>query len=127
MSDRRYAVIFLRFGVLASVLFAAFWGVWHISGHEVPAYTSLKITENTLWTIPISRWWDIPFAFLFVNVYAWISRVYYKFSLKFAEKEDLIAGLIVGLGVGLCFLIKVLFSPNFWKTVFNWFAAKNIA
>ena len=154
VSDRRYAVMFLRFGFLASVVFAVFWSVWHLSGHQVPSYTSLKFTDNILWTFPISRWWDIPFAFLVVNVYAWILRIYYQISLKFAEKNDLVfslvaslaaslaaslffglffglvAGLGVGLGVGLvaglCLLIKTLFSSNFWKPVCNWLIAKNI-
>ncbi|MBI2446686.1 MAG: hypothetical protein HYV51_02580 [Parcubacteria group bacterium] len=195
MSDKRYAIMFLRFGVLASVVFAVFWGVWHLSGHQVPSYTSLKVTDNILWTFSVSRWWDIPFAFLVVNVYAWILRIYYQIGLKFAEKNDIYfslfvglivglgvglaaglgvglivglidglivglivglgvglaaglgvglgvclgvglaaglgvglgAGLIVGLGVGLSFLIKSVFSFNFWKPVCNWFTAKNIS
>ena len=149
MSDKRYAVMFLRFGFLASVIFAVFWGVWHLSGHQVPSYTSLKITDSVLWTFPISRWWDIPFAFLVVNVYAWVLRIYWKIGLKFTEEDDLIfglglglvfglvfglvVGLVVGLvfglvfGLGLYFLIKVLFSSNFWNSVCNWFTAKNIS
>jgi len=97
VSDRRYAVMFLRFGFLASVVFAVFWSVWHLSGHQVPSYTSLKFTDNILWTFPISRWWDIPFAFLVVNVYAWILRIYYQISLKFAEKNDLVFSLVASL------------------------------
>lgn len=143
MSDWRYAVIFLRLGFLASALFAVFWGIWHLSGYQVPTYASLKLTENMSLTLPISRWWDILFAFLLVNVYAWILRVYYKFGLKFAKKDDLIVDLVFGLGVGLVFsfivdlvfglvvglffLIIVLFSFNFWKAIYNWFGAKGIA
>ena len=135
MSDKRYAIMFLRFGFLASVVFAVFWSVWHLSGHQVPSYTSLKVTDNILWTFPFSRWWDIPFAFLVVNVYAWVLRIYYQISLKFAEKDDLgaglvaglVVGLVVGLGAGLCLLIKTLFSSNFWKPICNWLIAKNIS
>ena len=150
MSDKRYAVMFLRLGFLASVVFAVFWSVWHLSGHQVPSYTSLKVTDNILWTFLVSRWWDIPFAFLVVNVYGWILRIYYHISLKFAEKNDLVfilvaglvfslvaglvaglvfslvVGLVAGLVVGLCLLIKTLFSSNFWKPVCNWLIAKNI-
>lgn len=147
MNDRRYAVMFLRLGFLASVVFAVFWGVWHLFGYEVPAYTSLKLMENMSLTLPISRWWDIPFAFLLVNMYAWLLRVYYKFSLKFARKDDVAIGLVVGLvaglvaslvvglaigltaglGVGLVAGLYVLFSSNFCKVIYNWFVARNIA
>ncbi len=108
MSDMRYAIMFLRLGFLASALFAVFWGVWHLSGHQVPSCTSLKFTENISWIFPISRWWDIPFAFLLVNIYAWIFRVFFKFSLKHDNIvvcltcSFFIAGFTaVGLGAGL--------------------------
>ena len=101
MSDKRYAVMVLRFGFLASVVFAVFWSAWHLSGHSVPNYTSLKVTDDILWTFPVSRWWDVPFAFLVVNVYAWILRIYWKIGLKFAEKDDLTTGLVFSLIVGL--------------------------
>src|SRR3989344_2449901 len=101
MSDKRYAVMVLRFGFLASVVFAVFWSAWHILGHSVPNYTSLKVTDDILWTFPVSRWWDVPFAFLVVNVYAWILRIYWQIGLKFAEKDDLTTGLAFGLVVCL--------------------------
>ena len=131
MNDRRYTVMFLRLGLLASVVFAVFWSVWHLLGHQVPSYTSLKVTDNILWTFPISRWWDILFAFLVVNIYAWILRIYYQIGLKFVEKGDLNFSLVFGLGAGLvfglCLLIKTLFSSNFWKPVYNWLIAKSIS
>ena len=100
-----------------------------------------------MWTFPVSRWWDIPFAFLIVNVCAWILRIYYQIDLEFAKKIDLnfglvfglvfglglglVAGLGVGLGLGLvaglCLLIRTFFSSNFWKPVYNWLIAKNIS
>jgi|SRR3989344_5835745 len=147
MSNKRYAVILLRFGFLASIVLTIFWGVWHLSGHQVPNYTSLKVTDNILWTFPVSRWWDILFAFLIVNVYAWILRIYYRIGLKFTQKEDInfgfvasiVASIVAGIGVslgvglgvsfiaGLVVLINMLFLSNFGKPVYNWFIAKKIS
>lgn len=159
MSDKRCAVMFLRLGFLASVFCALFWSAWHISGQQVPSYTSLNITNNFFWTFSVSHWWDIPFAFLLVNIYAWILRVYYKITSQFVKKEDLYSVISVNVALGLVggfagilaggpitaiivslivitiaffivhlsIIIVMLFSFDFWKPIYNWFAAKNIS
>lgn len=122
MSDKRFAMIFLRLGLLASVLFAAFWGGWQLSGHQVSAYTSIKLTKNISLTYSFSRWWDVSFAFLVVNLYAWILRIYYKLGklgLKFivykidtALTMGLIFGLIIGTVLGLIFSLIIGFTDG---------------
>ncbi len=101
MSNKRYAVIILEFGLLASVLAAAFWGIWSMFA-TVPDHSVLRLTPVTSWTIPLSRWFDVVFAFFAVQIYAWLIRGYLLLGKKVSvPKDDLFACLVVGLGAGL--------------------------
>ena len=101
MSNKRYAVIILKFGLLASVLAAAFWGIWSMFA-TVPDHSVLRLTPVTSWTIPLSRWFDVVSAFFAVQLYAWLIRGYLLFGKKVrVPEDDLFIGLFVGLFVGL--------------------------
>ncbi|MDO8574908.1 MAG: hypothetical protein Q7R61_01385 [bacterium] len=89
----------MRLGFLASLLFAVFWTTWHLLGYQVPAYTTLKITDTLSYNFASNRWWDIIFAFSIVNVSAYIARGYYKLALKFTDK-DIIFSLVFGSAIG---------------------------
>ena len=80
-------------------LAATFWGIWSLFA-PVPTTTSILISKDNYWQLPvaISRWWDIPTAGLWALLLALFFGVIGKAK---EQKEDLIVGLVVGLGIGL--------------------------
>ena len=109
MTNRRYAEMMLKFGLLASVLTASFWGIWSMFA-TVPDHSVLRLTPVTSWTIPLSRWFDVVFAFFAVQIYAWPIRGYLLLSKKFSVSRDDLAfslgfSVIFSLGVGLVYCL----------------------
>lgn len=101
MSNRRYGVIWLRVGLAASLFTALFWLIWSLFV-PVPDHGTLQFSAKTSWTIPLSRWWDIPAAFLLVNVYAWTLRGWWFLGKAIDIADDvLVFGLIASLAAGL--------------------------
>mgnify|MGYP001578078108 CR=1 FL=1 len=147
MTNRRFAHSCFRLGLLAAFLAAAFWGIWSLFA-PIPDHGTLLVTENPAWTIPLHRLWDIPFAFLLVNVYGWVLRLAYLALNKFGGNDEdfgvglvfglgaglifgLVVGLGVGLGVGLAFGLgvglKYVCSQTFWGNMYAFFAARDKA
>jgi len=88
-----------RWPIAAMALAATFWGIWSLFA-PVPTTTSILISKDNYWQLPvaISRWWDIPTAGLWALLLALFFGVIGKAK---EQKEDLIVGLVVGLGIGL--------------------------
>ena len=83
----------------------------------MPTTTSILISKDNYWQLPvaISRWWDIPTAGLWALLLALFFGVIGKAK---EQKEDLIVGLVVGLGFGL--VVGLGFGLGFVKYPFLW-------
>ncbi|OGF63970.1 hypothetical protein A2661_02310 [Candidatus Giovannonibacteria bacterium RIFCSPHIGHO2_01_FULL_45_24] len=117
----------------------------------MPDGGTLKITESIVYNIPISRWYDILFAFLAVNIYGWVLRGLRLTTKDYISDNDffigfgvglvaslavglvaglvasLVVGLVVGLGAGLAFIVRTLFFMNFWNKIGHWLIARDLS
>ncbi len=153
MTNKRYGVACLRIGLLTALITAVFWAIWSLFA-PVPDGGTLKITENLVYFIALSRWYDVPSAFLVVNVYGWILRGLFLTTQDKLSFDDFVAGLVIGLliglfiglgfglgvgllvsiliglgfglGVGLALAVKMLFSLDLWKKVYCWLIASDL-
>ena len=138
MTNKRYGVVCLRIGLAASLATALFWGTWSLFA-PVPDSGALKITESIVYNVPISRWYDILFALLIVNVYGWLLRGLrlatkkqvsdgdFYFNLAAGLAAGLAVGLVAGLVAGLVVLCRVLFSVGFWNKIGDWLIARSVS
>lgn len=122
MTNKRYGQICLRIGLLAAIVMALFWGIWSLFA-PVPDHSTLVWIKEVKWTIGMSRWWDIPMAFALINVYGWIGRDLWLWGKKSGASED---DLVAGLGVGLVVGLRYVLARQLWAKVGSWLVAKDV-
>jgi hypothetical protein len=87
----------LRWSLVVGGLIALFWVIYYLIVGSVPTVTSIKMTETWTMSLPfgISRWWDIMFGPI------WSIIIIYLLTKLKGKDDDLVAALVVGLGVSL--------------------------
>lgn len=105
---------------MTASMIALFWGAWYLIIGQVPAVTSIKLTEDWVYHLPfeISRWWDILigpiwsvlFILFFTSDYI-IDRenedmpAVLAYALFFCLASGLILSLIFSLIFGLAYAL----------------------
>ncbi len=129
MDSSRKLQLCLRWSVVAAGLIAAFWTIWYLATGEVPVVSSIKMTEEWTYVLPVkmSRWWDILIGPI------WATSLILIFSSKKINSDDeLVFGLASGLAFGLAFglvsglavIIKTVCSCQFWTKIWHWLMVK---
>ena len=126
MDSAKRNKLIVRWSMVTAGLIALFWISWYLVSGSVPVATSIRITPNWTVALPfsISRWWDVLIGPI------WSSILILFFTNKQVRKgDDLVFGLVSGLGYGLVFglvkLVQILASKNFWAKIGDWLLVRN--
>lgn len=120
MTNKEYGGICLLLGFLAAIVTALFYGMWSLA-EPVPDHSTLLLfcTKEVKWTIQISRWWDVLFAFALINVYGWIGRGLLLWCKKSGlGKYDISDGFVISLTISLANSFLVGLVSDFVGSLF---------
>lgn len=98
-----------QWGFLAAIACTAFWGIWSLFG-DVPSKILLLFAVNDSAILPISRWWDIPGAFLTACLLGTFWRILDKFEIHNPKPSTL------GTSFAVMFVITFFVALSFGIT-----------
>ncbi len=115
MDGARKFQLCVGWSAVTASLIAIFWTIWYLATGEVPVVSSIKMTEEWTYVLPVkmSRWWDILIGPIWATVAILVLSSRKNLDDKFVL--DMVFGLICGLVSGLVFNVRfgLAFSLTF--------------